>query len=146
MSLRSGDDKKIAGLMPSTAKDQDQAPQQGRRKRKAKGRRRKEEREDRRTHLHRPPEGHAKAFNEAGLPSKGFWSFSNRNKGRRIAQSEAEPDESKLIMLDLRKCLICKHRTGCRAVLGDSPIRQSRPGPHPQGMTNNVFRRVSADE
>jgi len=99
MSLRNGDDTKIADLMPSTAKDQDQAPQQGRRKRKANGRRRK----DRRAHLHRPLEGHAQTFREAGLPSKDCWSFSNSHKARRIAQSEAESDESKLIMLDLRK-------------------------------------------
>jgi len=63
MSLRSEDNKKFADLIPSKAKDQEQTSQQERRKRKVKDRRKKEKREDLRTHLHRLPKEHAKAFN-----------------------------------------------------------------------------------
>ena len=43
---------------------------------------------------------------EAGLPSKGLWSLSHRNKARRISQVEMEPDTSKLNLFDSRKGLV----------------------------------------
>jgi hypothetical protein len=100
------EDKKDAGSVPSKAKEQQQARQKQRRKCKARGRHKNGKRKDQSTDLHPPPEGHAKAFKEAGLPSKSLWSLSHRNEARRISQLEAEPDKSKLMMFDLRKDLI----------------------------------------
>lgn len=102
----SEDKKKDAGSIPSKAREKQHARQQQRRKRKAVVRYKKRDRKDQSTDLHPPPEGYAKAFTEAGLPSKSFWSLFHRNKARRISQLEAEPDKSKLIMFDLRKGLI----------------------------------------
>lgn len=91
--------------MPSKTKEQRQAHRQ-QRKHKAQRRPNKGERKDESAELHRPLGVQAKAFKEAGLPSKGLWSLSHRNKARRISQVEAEPDKSRLIMFDLRKGLI----------------------------------------
>ena len=81
--------------------------------RQARRRRRRRKRKVQRTHRewksnsdpsksHRPLDGHADALKEAGLPSKRLWSYSQRNKARRIARREAEPDESRLMLFDLR--------------------------------------------
>ncbi len=102
----SEDGKKNAGSVPSKAKEQKRAWQQQRRKCQVREGHKKGKRKDQPTDLHLPPEGRAKAFKDAGLPSKTLWSLSYRNKARRISQLEAEPDKSKLIMFDLHKGLI----------------------------------------
>lgn len=101
--LISEDKTRNEDSMPNEAKEQQQAGQRERRKRKAPERCKKGKREGLLTDLHQPPEGHAKALREAGLPSKGLWSLSHRNKAKRISQSEMKPDENKLAMLDLRE-------------------------------------------
>jgi hypothetical protein len=92
-----------ADSIPSKAKEQQQDGQRERRKRKARERCKKGKMKGLLTDLHQPPDRHAKALKEAGLPSKGLWSLSHRNKAKRISQSEMKPDESKLTMLDLRE-------------------------------------------
>ncbi len=109
MSVRIEDEKKSPGSMPKKAKEQRQARQQRRRKRKVRGRRKKGKSERLLTDLYQPPEEHTKAFKEAGLPSKGFWSLSHRNKARTISQLEVESNKGKLIMFDFGKGLICKY-------------------------------------
>lgn len=96
------DEKREAGSVPSKTKEHQQARRQQRRKHKAQERRNKRKRKDKSTALHGPPEGKAKAFKEAGLPSKGLWTLSHRNKAKRISQMEAEPDKNKLILFKLR--------------------------------------------
>lgn len=56
--------------MPNKAKEQQQARQWERRKRKARGRREKRKSEGLLTDLHRHPDGHAKDLKEDGLFSK----------------------------------------------------------------------------
>jgi len=109
MSLRIEDEKKSPGSMPKKVKEQRQARQQRQRKRKVRGRGKNGKSEHLLMNLRQPPEEHTKAFKEAGLPSKGFWPLSHRNKARTISQLEMESDKSKLIMFDFGKGLICKH-------------------------------------
>ena len=101
MSLIVEDGKKDEALVLSKANATSSTKR--RRRRKAQKRRKKEKRKEPLTDVHPPLEGHAKAFKEAGLPSKGFWSLSHRNRAKRISQLEVEPDQSKLTMFDLRK-------------------------------------------
>ena len=73
-----------------------------RRKRKAQGTHREWKSKPDPSKSHRPLDGHADAFKEAGLPSKRLWSYSQRNKARRISQRDTEPDKSRLVFFDLR--------------------------------------------
>lgn len=100
MSLIVEDGKKDEVLVPSKAKA---ASLTKRRRRKAQERQKKEKKKEELADVHPPLEGHAKAYKGAGLPSKGFWFLSHRNRARRISQLEVEPDQSKLIMFDLRE-------------------------------------------
>ena len=44
-----------------------------------------------------------RVLKEAGFSSSGLWSLSQRNRARRILQSETKPDESKLVLFDPTK-------------------------------------------
>ena len=48
-------------------------------------------------------ERQTRVVKEAGLPSNRLWKLPHRNKARRALQLEPEPDESKLILVDLGK-------------------------------------------
>lgn len=43
-----------------------------------------------------PKEAHLKAFQAAGLPMRGFWTMSQRNRARLIGQSEPEPGTTRI--------------------------------------------------
>lgn len=43
-----------------------------------------------------PKEAHLKAFRAAGLPMRGFWTMSQRNRARLIGQSEPEPGTTRI--------------------------------------------------
>jgi hypothetical protein len=43
-----------------------------------------------------PKEAHLKAFQAAGLPIRGFWTMSQRNRARLIGQSEPEPRTTRI--------------------------------------------------
>ena len=44
-----------------------------------------------------PKEAHLKAFRAAGLPMRGFWTMSQRNRARLIGQSEPEPGTTRIL-------------------------------------------------
>ncbi|CAF9905810.1 MAG: hypothetical protein HETSPECPRED_005956 [Heterodermia speciosa] len=91
-----------------TQEEQEQARRQQKQeqKRRARRRRKKAKGKDKSTaSSHQLPGGRAKAFQDAGLPSKGFWTLSQRNRAKRISQMEEEPDQGKLVLFDLRKGL-----------------------------------------